>query len=132
MESYRLAAAQAAKALEKERLSIRLEDERKPETPPKAATVAAGAPAELAIPKLNMAKAIHRWDTPPETGFPIGTRVFVKRSNGTEAIAYVAEYDSSQQAYKVNVGCKESEAYKMCRVHGMRAAPPPTAEEEAE
>ena len=88
--------------------------------------------ANMPIPKLNLAKAVHRWDAPPASGFPIGSRVLVTRSDGSETIGYVEEYDSAQLAYKVNLGARVSAEYKMCREAKLRVAPPPTAKEAAE
>ncbi|KOO27884.1 hypothetical protein Ctob_010718 [Chrysochromulina tobinii] len=86
----------------------------------------------MPIPKLNLAKAVHRWDAPPASGFPIGSRVLVTRSDGSDTIGYIEEYDSAQLAYKVTLGARVSAEYKMCREAKLRVAPPPTAKEAAE
>ena len=88
--------------------------------------------ANMPIPKLNLAKAVHRWDAPPASGFPIGSRVLVTRSDGSDTIGYIEEYDSAQLAYKVTLGARVSAEYKMCREAKLRVAPPPTAKEAAE
>jgi hypothetical protein len=89
-------------------------------------------PVYVPIPKLNLAKAVHRWDAPPASGFPIGSRVLVTRSDGSDTIGYIEEYDSAQLAYKVTLGARVSAEYKMCREAKLRVAPPPTAKEAAE
>jgi 3D (Asp-Asp-Asp) domain-containing protein len=55
--------------------------------------------------------------------FPIGSRLYVKRSNGEETIAFVKEYDASKNVYTLELDSAGSGKTKQCRENAMRAAP---------
>jgi len=55
--------------------------------------------------------------------FPIGSRVYVKRSSKPETIAFVKEYDAGNNVYKLQLTGDDSGNTKQCLEKHMRAAP---------
>jgi len=55
--------------------------------------------------------------------FPIGSRVYVKRSSKQETIAFVKEYDAGNNVYKLQLTGDDSGNTKQCLEKHMRAAP---------
>ena len=58
-----------------------------------------------------------------EPTFAIGSRVYVKRSSGEEAIAFVTEYDAGMKAYTLELESVGSGKIKRCLENAIRAAP---------
>jgi hypothetical protein len=56
-----------------------------------------------------------------ELRYAIGSRVYVKRSNGEETVAFVQEYDAEKALYTVELGRLGSGKAKMCRDKDLRA-----------
>jgi hypothetical protein len=56
--------------------------------------------------------------------YPIGSPVYVKRSNGSESFAFVKEYDANSKLYTLELDRINSGTIKQCRVNAMRSVPP--------
>jgi hypothetical protein len=85
-------------------------------SPPAPAAAPAAAPApEPEDPAPAPAEA--------EPTYAIGSRVFVKRSSGEEAIAFVTEYDAGMKAYTLELESVGSGKIKRCLENAIRAAP---------
>jgi hypothetical protein len=56
-----------------------------------------------------------------ELRYAIGSRVYVKRSNGEETVAFVQEYDAEKALYTVELGRLGSRKAKTCRDKDLRA-----------
>ena len=55
--------------------------------------------------------------------YPIGSRVYLKRSSGEENLAFVKEYDAGKKIYTLELDSAGSGKMKQCRENAMRAAP---------
>ena len=95
-----------------------------PKTLPRPAAAPATSPAPAAAP----AAAPEPEDPAPapaeaEPTYAIGSRVFVKRSSGEEAIAFVTEYDAGMKAYTLELESVGSGKTKRSLENAIRAAP---------
>jgi 2-oxoglutarate dehydrogenase E2 component (dihydrolipoamide succinyltransferase) len=95
-----------------------------PKTLPRPAAAPATSPAPAAAP----AAAPEPEDPAPapaeaEPTYAIGSRVFVKRSSGEEAIAFVTEYDAGMKAYTLELESVGSGKIKRSLENAIRAAP---------
>ena len=52
--------------------------------------------------------------------YAIGSPVYVKRTNGTESIAFVKNYDANSKLYTLDLDTIDSGKIKQCRVNAMR------------
>jgi hypothetical protein len=73
------------------------------------------------LPDLTLAAAAPNVIPTLELRCAIGSRVYVKRSNGEETVAFVKEYDAEKALYTVELGRLGSRKAKTCRDKDLRA-----------
>ena len=75
------------------------------------------------LPDLTLPVAMAAANVIPtlELRYAIGSRVYVKRSNGEETVAFVQEYDAEKALYTVELGRLGSRKAKTCRDKDLRA-----------
>ena len=96
----------------------------RPAAAPATSPAPAPAPAPAAAPAA--APAPEPEDPAPaeaEPTFAIGSRVFVKRSSGEEALAFVTEYDAGKKVYTLELESVGSGKIKRSLENAIRAAP---------
>ena len=94
-----------------------------PKTLPRPAPAPTPAPAPASE---DLAPAPAPEDLAPaeaEPTYAIGSRVYVKRSSGEEAIAFVKEYDAGRKIYMLELESVGSGKIKPCLENVIRAAP---------
>jgi hypothetical protein len=89
----------------------------------KAAAVAALDPQAAATTPTLASAPLGGGLALPAASFPIGSMVYVKRSNKTETIAFVKEYDAGTNVYTLQLAGDDSGKTKQCLEKAMRAAP---------
>jgi hypothetical protein len=73
------------------------------------------------LPDLTLATAAPNVIPALELRYAIGSRVYVKRSNGEETVAFVQEYDAEKALYTVELERLGSGKAKTCRDKDLRA-----------
>ena len=77
----------------------------------------AAPPTAPAASKKAVAKA-----APPTTPLPDGTKVWVRRTNGTESIAFIQSFDAQKRTYRVELDARGSGKHKASRMTDIRPA----------
>ena len=77
----------------------------------------AAPPPAPAASKNAVAKA-----APPTTPLPDGTKVWVRRTNGTESIAFIQSFDAQKRTYRVELDARGSGKHKASRMTDVRPA----------